>query len=94
MDRKAYIDKLAGQLKEWDAELEKMEAKTQKAKADIKADYESKIEELREKKEVAQNKLKEVKSASEDSWEELKSGAEDAFNDMKTAFKSALSKFR
>ena len=27
MDRKAYIDKMAAQLKKWDAEIEKLEAK-------------------------------------------------------------------
>ena len=29
MNRKAYIDKLAAQLKQWDDEIEKMEAKVQ-----------------------------------------------------------------
>jgi multidrug resistance efflux pump len=94
MDRKAYIDKLATQLKQWDAELEKMEAKAQKAKADVKADYNRQIQELRRKKAVAKNRLEEVKNAGEDAWKELKSGAEEAFKDMKNAFQSALSKFK
>ena len=33
-DRKAFIDKLAAQLKEWDDEIEKLETKAQKARSD------------------------------------------------------------
>lgn len=94
MDRKAFIDKLAAQLKQWDAEIEKLEAKAEKAQADAKADYHQQIEELRDKKQAAQDKLEEVKQAGEEAWEELKSGAEEAFDTMKNAFQTAMSKFK
>lgn len=74
-DRKAYIDKLAAQLKQWDAEIEKLEAKAQQAKAEARAEFNQRIEELRRKKTSAQNKL-EIKQASEAAWEELKAGAD------------------
>lgn len=94
MDRKTFIDKFTAQLKEWDAEIEKLEAKAQGAGADAKAEIQKKIQELQDKKKAAQSKLEEAKEASEEAWEDLKSGAEKAFEDMKGAFKNAFSKFK
>ena len=51
MDRKAFIDKLDAQLKQWDAEIEKMEkAIIKEKKADPRISYNKKIEEFRNKK--------------------------------------------
>jgi len=90
MDREAYIDKLTAQLKQWDAELEKLEAKAGEAKAG----YRKQIKDLRDKKQAAQERKEEVKQASEESWEEIKSGVEEAFGTMKNALQSAMSKFK
>jgi len=95
MNRKAYIDKLAAQLKQWDAEIEKMEAKVQEKKADTRILYNKKIEELRNKKEEAQKKLEELRKADDTSaWDDLKSGAEKAFDNIKNTFNSIRSKFK
>jgi predicted nucleic acid-binding Zn-ribbon protein len=94
MDRKAFIDKLASQLTQWDAKIEKLEAKAQKAGTGAKAEYNKQIQNLRDKKKAAQDRLGEVKQASEDAWEDLKSGAEKAFNEMKNALQTVFSKFK
>jgi multidrug resistance efflux pump len=94
MDRKAFIDKLAARLKEWDAEVEKLEARAQKAKSGVRAEYNKQIQDLRGKKKAAQDKLEEVKKAGKDAWVELKSGTEAAFDELKHAFQTALSKFK
>ena len=94
MDRKAFIDKLTAQLKKWDDDIDKLEAKAQKAKADVRADYNKQIQDLRDKKKAAQGRLQEVKHAGEEAWEDLKSGAEEAYDSIKNAFQSAMSKFK
>ena len=94
MDRKAFIDKLTAQLKKWDDDIDKLEAKAQKAKAGIRADYNKQIQDLRDKKKAAQGRLQEVKHAGEEAWEDLKSGAEEAYDSIKNAFQSAMSKFK
>jgi chromosome segregation ATPase len=94
MDRKAFIGKLTAQLKQWDGEIEKLEAKVEKAGSEAKAGYNRQIQELRSKKAAAQEKLEKIKRASEEAWERMKSGVEEAFDDVKNAFKSALSKFK
>jgi chromosome segregation ATPase len=94
MDRKAFVDKLTAQLKKWDNDLDKLEAKAQKAKADARADYDKQIQGLRNKKKAAQERLEEVKHAGEDAWEDLKAGAQEAYDSIKEAFQSGMSKFK
>jgi len=94
MDRNAFIDKMAAQLKQWNAEIEDLEAVAEKAKDVAKADYQKHIEDLRNKRQTVEDKLADIKQASDQAWEELKSGAEEAFNAMKNAFQTAMSKFK
>jgi DNA repair ATPase RecN len=94
MDRSAFIDKVAAQLKQWNAEIENLEAKADKAKAVAKADYRKHIEDLRIKKQAVQDRLEDAKQTSDEAWEELKSGAEEAYKTMKNACQTAMSKFR
>ena len=94
MDRKAFIDKLTMKLKQWDDDIDKLEAKAQKAESDVKEEYNRHIQDLRDKKKAAQERLEEVKHAGEEAWEDLKSGAKEAYDSIKNAFQSAMSKFK
>ena len=94
MDRKVFIDKLTAKLKQWDDDIDKLEAKAQTAKADVRAEYNEHIQDLRDKKKAAQERLEEVKHAGEGAWEDLKSGSVEAYDSIKNAFQSALSKFK
>ena len=94
MDRKAFIDKLTAKLKQWDDDIDKLEARAQKAGADVRAEYNKHIQDLRDKKKAAQERLEEVKHAGEEAWEDIKSGSVEAYDSIKNAFQSALSKFK
>lgn len=94
MDRKEFIENLTTKLKEWDAELDKLEIKAEKAKVDAKADYQREIEKLREQRQEAKAKLEQVKEASGAAWSELKTGTEEAFGTFKKSVQDALSKFK
>jgi uncharacterized coiled-coil DUF342 family protein len=93
-DRKKYIDKMSAKLKEWDAEIQKLEAKADSAKADVKARYSKQIVDLRNKKDEAQQKLNQLQQASEDAWEELKDGIEKSWGTLGDSIKKAYSKLR
>ena len=93
-NRKDYIDKMAARLKEWDTEVQKLEAKAETAKADVKASYNQQINELRLKKEEAQQKLKKIQDAGEDAWEELKDGAEKSWKIFEDSVKNAWGKLK
>ena len=93
-NRKDYIDRMAVRLKEWDTELQKLEAKAETAKTDVKASYNQKINELRLKKEEAQLKLKKIQDAGEDAWEELQEGAEKSWKIFEDSVKNAWDKLK
>ena len=93
MNRDAYLEKAKAQLDEWNADLDKLEAKSRGAKADAKIKYDEQLTALRQRRDKAKQKFAEIQSASEDAWESLKQGAEDAWNSLKEAVTKAKSQF-
>jgi predicted nucleic acid-binding Zn-ribbon protein len=91
--RHEYIDKLKDKLDEWDADIDELEARAQKAKAELKFELEDQITSLKLKRDIAKLKLSEIKDASEEAWEDIKAGAEEAWSDVKEAIEKARSHF-
>lgn len=92
--RKAYEEKLDAQMKEWNAQIELLRAKADKAKAEVKIEYYKTIEALQRKQNDAKAKLQELKTAGDEAWEDLKTGAEKAWAEVKTAYHDASSRFK
>ncbi len=92
--RDAYVEKLKAQLDEWNAELDKLQARLRGARADAKIDYEKQIKTLRQQRDEATTKLAEIQEASEDAWEDLKQGMENTWTALKEAFERAKSRFK
>lgn len=92
--RKAYEEKFDAQLKEWSAQIALLNAKADKAKAEVKIEYYKTIETLRSNQDAAKMKLQELRTAGDDAWEDLKTGAENVWTEVKTAFQSAASRFK
>ena len=55
--RKAYIDKTAVQLKQWDDELQRLQAAADQAKTEVKSEYARRVEDLRARRENIQHQL-------------------------------------
>lgn len=94
MNRKALIEKLNAQLKKWEVEIDKLEAKKQTMQANVRDKYSRQIQELRDKMKIARGRLDEANKAGAEAWEKLKTGAEKAFDDVENAFRKALSRFK
>ncbi len=92
--KKAYQKKLQAQLDEWSVEIEKLQAKADKAEADAQLEYYKEIEELRSMQEAASSKLAELKDAGDDAWEDLKAGLDSAWNSLGNALRSATNRFK
>lgn len=91
-EREAYRQKFESQLKQWNAEIEKLQAKAAEASADAKLEYERQIDDLRAKQQEAREKLDELQQAQGEAWKELKSGMDKAWDDMTQAMKRASEK--
>ena len=92
--RKAYEEKFDAQLDEWNAQIELLKAKADKAKAEVKIEYYETIETLQRKQNDAKANLRELKAAGDEAWEDLKTGAEKAWAEVKTAYHDASSRFK
>lgn len=91
--KEACEKKLQAQPDEWNAEIDKLKAKADKAEADTQLEYYKQIEDLREQQQAAQAKLNELRQSSEDAWEDLKAGIESAWDSLGKAVRSAALRF-
>jgi chromosome segregation ATPase len=78
MEKKAYIEKLEAELKEWSARIGDLAAKAEQMKEEKKREYREQLEMLRAKQEAAGKKLHDLKEASGKAWEDMKSGVDRA----------------
>lgn len=92
--KKAYVQKMEAQLKEWGTEIDVLKVKAEKSKAEAKMTYLKQIEELRSRQKSAKQKLHELKESGDEAWEDFKEGVEDALSDMKKALKRAATRFK
>jgi len=93
-ERDAYVEKMKARLDEWNAELSRLSAKADGAKADAKLEHERAIAELKTQRDEMQQQLGKVMSASEDAWDDLRKGADSAWDKLGEAFESASKRFR
>lgn len=92
--RDAYVEKMKIKLDEWNTKIDALQAKADQVKPDMKAEYQSQLQNLKEKRDKAQEKLKELRETSKSAWEDLKAGAECAWEDLAKAVKAATSRYR
>lgn len=92
-NREEYIDKLAARLKKWDAEIRKLEANAENAKADMKAKYTERADELRSKKESIQKKIKDVREVNEEALSSVKKNIEVSLTNLTKSINDAFNKF-
>lgn len=93
-ERDAYVQKIKAQLDHWNAEIDKLEAKSQEASADAQIEYREQIDTLKQRRQEITEKLAALKTAGDSAWEDMKSGVELAWNAMDSALRSAVSRFR
>jgi len=77
----------------WNIERNKLEAKTQQAKAEVKEKYEKKLKTLQERREQMSQKLDQIDNASEEAWRDIKKGVDSAWQSLNEAIKKARSHF-
>lgn len=90
----AYVAKIKEKMAKWQREIDKLEAKAEKAKDASKVKYQKQIAALREKSGEFEEKLEELRRSGGKAWEDLKEGVESAWKSLSDSIKSAKSKFK
>jgi hypothetical protein len=83
----AYRERAQAQLREWKADIDKLMARANKAKADGKIQFYEQAEVLNAKYQAALKRAQELKDAGEDEWQEFKIRVEVAWGEVKDALK-------
>jgi len=91
--RDAYVQKLKAQLDEWNADINKLEAKSDQAEAGAKIEYHKRIADLRARLKEVGDKIGELQQTGEGPWEDLKQGLENSWDILKASFTKAKSEF-
>ena len=84
--RDAYVQKLKAQLDEWNADINKLEAKSDQAEAGAKIEYHKRIADLRARLKEVGDKIGELQQTGEEPWEDLKQGLENSWEHSQGKF--------
>lgn len=88
-DQELYRQKREAQLKEWEAEIEKLKAKASKASADAQLELNQRIAQLEEQVEQGRKMLGELKDAGENAFRSAKERVDEAWSSLQAGFEDA-----
>lgn len=92
--QEAYKQKIAAQVKEWDAKNDLLVAKIENAGADIVVKRAEMLHELRAKQRAAADEIQELEKVSGETWEQVKETADKIWEDLRVGIAEAQSKFK
>jgi len=77
----------------WSIEHDKLGAKAQHAKVEVKKKFEDQLKTLQESREKMGRKLGQIDNAGEEAWKDVKKGVDSAWHSLNEAIKKARSHF-
>ena len=89
-----YFTMMESQIKKWDAEVDKLRAKSGQMSAEARVKYEEQLKAMRANRDAAHKKLQEMRTATEAAWQHAQSGMDAAWASMKNALEKASSQFK
>ena len=82
------VGKIETRLRQLGAKLDRLVAKADEAGTEVKIDYRTSIDRIKDKHAVVQSKLDAYKAANGQKWDNFKGGVEIAWHDLADAFKA------
>lgn len=92
--QEAYKQKLAAQLKEWNAQIDLLRARAENAGAGMTVKRAEALHELSAKQRAAAEKLQELEKSTGAAWEQVKETADNIWEDLKAGVADAHAKFK
>jgi len=77
----------------WNVERNKLDAKAQQAKVEVKKKFEEQLKTLQNRREKMRQKLDQIDKAGEEAWKDVKKGVDSAWHSLNEAIKKARSHF-
>lgn len=92
--QEAYKQKMAAQLKEWNAQIDLLEARVENAGAGMEVKRAEALQALRAKQRVAAEKMLELEKSTGEAWVQVKDTADKIWEDLKVGVANAHAKFK
>jgi len=92
--KQVYKQKMAAQLKEWNAQINLLEARAENAGADMQVKRAEVLQTLRAKQRAAADKMLELEKSSGEAWGQVKETADKLWEDIKSGVADAHAKFK
>ena len=89
-----YFAAMESEIKKWDAEVDKLNAKGKQMSADIRVGYDTQLKAMRADRDLTVSKLQEMRTASESAWQQMQSGVDAAWTSMRNALDKASAQFK
>jgi len=89
-----YFTMMESQIRKWDAEVDRLKAKSAQMSADARTKYDEQLKAMRASRDAAHKKLQEIRTASESAWQDMQAGTDAAWTSMKNALDKASSQFK
>lgn len=81
--RQEYIEKISGQLREWDKELSELEHKAESKYKDLRKQFGQMLDQTKKKRDDFQKKLDKLEKAGEEASKDLKNDFEVLWKDIR-----------
>lgn len=92
--RDLYRQKYEAQLREWEAKVQEMRARSDRLDAQARLDMRTHFDTVDARWQAARSRLRDIGDAAEDTWEDMLRNAEKAWSDFKSAVEGAYDAFR
>jgi hypothetical protein len=89
-----YCATMETEIKNWDAEVDNLNAKGKQMSADAQVGYDTQLKAMRADRDLAYSKLQELRTSHESAWQHMQSGMDAAWTSMKNALDKAASQFK
>ena len=92
--RDEYIRKMHSRLDQWNNEIEALVARKDQVEESARAEFGSRLDDLRNRRDHAKQQLEQLQQASESAWQDMKAGIELAWDAVTQAIESARSRYK
>jgi DNA-binding transcriptional MerR regulator len=89
----AYVEKMKTKIDRWKVEIDKLQAKADRAKTDAQIQYRHQMQELMAKRHDLEEKMMELQKAKVAAWQDMKAGVDTARHALGKSIKAAKSRF-
>ena len=89
-----YVARMQTQLKQWDADVDALAARGEKASAEARIAYQERIKGLRASRDAAHKRFQEIRVASESAGAQMQAGMRTAWETMQKALEKMASDLR